>query len=229
MSRDELPPGLRDLGEQLREAAGRDIEIERRVAQRLRRGRWRRWLIVAVAAIASAGGIAIAQRLLDRSGPGEPRDRIQRRDAPAADPGVVVTSARPDPDGGPPWALRVFTNAQGLECVAIGRLRDGALGTYDEMRMFRKLPTVVPGTCDELDRTGLVIAINRRPQPEPRTIVYGLARGRSPVRVTIGGETHALRPGALGSFIDVRAGHLDLRGATVSTSIDGRTVTHDLG
>lgn len=229
MSREDLPPALRDLGEQLREAAARDIEVDRRVTERLRRGRWRRWLLVAVAALVSAGGIAVAQRLLDRSGPDQRRDQIQRRDAPAADPGVVVSSAMPDPGRGPPWALRVFTNAQGLECVAIGRLRNGALGTYDESRMFRKLPAVVPGTCEDLDRVALLVAVHHRPRPGARTIVYGLARERHPVRVTIAGRTHTLRPGAFGSFIDVRAGRLNLSGATVSTSVGGRTVRRGLG
>jgi hypothetical protein len=229
MSREELPPGLRDLGDQLREAAERDIEVERRVGQRLRRGRWRRWLIVAVAAIVSAGGIAVAQRLLDRSGSDEPHDRIQRRDAPGADPGVVVSSAVPDPSRGPPWALRVFTNTKGLECVAVGRLRNGALGTYDETRTFRKLPAIVAGTCERLDRVGLIVVVSRRPRPEARTIVYGLAGGRHSVRITIGGRTHTLRPGAFGSFLDVRAGRLTLSGARVSTSVAGRTVTRDLG
>lgn len=228
MSRNDLPPALRDLGEQLRKAAERDIEVERRVAQRLRTGRWRRWLFVAVAALVSAGGIAVAQRLLDRSGPDHPRDRIQRRDAPAADPGVVVSSAMPDPGRGPPWALRVFTNTEGLECVALGRLRDGALGTYDESRTFRRLPAVVAGTCEDLDRVDLLVTVRQRSQPDLRTIVYGLARGRRPVHITIGGRTHTVRPGAFGSFVDVRAGRLNLRGATASTSAGGRIVRRDL-
>ncbi len=228
MSRDDLPPVLRDLGDQLREAAARDIEVERRVAQRLRTGRWRRRLFVAVVALVSAGGIAVAQRLLDHSGPDQPRDRIQRRDRPAPDPGVVLSSATRDPGRGPPWALRVFTNAQGLECVALGRLRNGALGTYDESRTFRRLPAVVPGTCEDLDRVDLLVTVRQRSQPEARTIVYGLSRGRDPVRVTIGGKTHSLRPGPFGSFVDVRAGRLSLSGAVVSTSVGGRTVRHPL-
>jgi hypothetical protein len=229
MSRDELPPVLRDLGDQLREAAARDIEVERRVSQRLRSGRWRRRLFVALAALVSAGGIAVAQRLLDHSGPDHPRDRIQRPDRPAADPGVIVSSAVPDPGIGPPWALRVFTNTEGMECVALGRLRNGALGTYDETRTFRKLPAFVPGTCERLDRAGLLVLVQRRAWPDSRTIVYGLARDGHRVRVTIGGVTHMLRPAGFGSFIDVRAGRLNLSGAKVSTSVAGRTVTRGLG
>jgi hypothetical protein len=226
---DELPPALRNLREQLREAAARDIEVDSRVQQRLRRGRWRRWLIVAVAALVSAGGVAVAQRVFDREGPDTPPDRIQKRVGAAADPGVVTASATRDPGSGPPWALRVFTNPAGLECVAVGRLRGGAIGTYDAARTFHKLPVDVAGACESVDRSGLLVTISVRGLPEPRTIVYGLAREYGLVRVTIAGETRTLRPGPFGTFIDVRAGVLDRRGATASTTVAGHTVTRRLG
>jgi hypothetical protein len=229
MTHDELPPALRDLQDQLQVAAERDIEVERRVAQRLRRGRWRRGLLVAVAALVSAGGVAVAGRVLDRTGADEPRDRIERKVAPAADPGVIAASATPDPAGGPPWAMRVFANPAGLECVAVGRLADGALGTYDAAHTFRKLPETVAGACESLARVGLLVAVQRREQPTARTIVYGLTRGTQPVRVTIAGRTRMLRPGALGSFVDVRAGVFDMRGARASTTVAGATVSRRLG
>jgi len=229
MTPDELPPAFRGLRNKLREAAARDIEIEGRVAQRLRRGRWRRWLLVAVAAIVSAGGVAVAQRLLDSEGPDKPGDRIPQKVAPAADPGVIATSAAPDPNGGPPWALRVFTNPAGEECVAVGRLLNGTLGTYEETRRFRKLPADVSGACGPPGGAGLLVAVQHRGHPESRTIVYGLARERWPVQVTIAGQTRTLQPGALGSFVDVRAGNFDMRGATASTTVAGRTVMRSLG
>jgi hypothetical protein len=229
MTPDELPPALRNLREQLREAAARDIEVDSRVQQRLRRGRWRRWLIVAVAALVSAGGVAVAQRVFDRKGSDTPPDRIQPRVGPAADPGVVTASATPDPRSGPPWALRVFTNPAGLECVAVGRLLYGAIGTYDAARTFHKLPADVSGACEPVGRSGLLITTSVRGRHDPRTIVYGLAREYGPVRVTIDGKTRTLRPGPFGAFIDVRAGVLDMRGATASTTIRGSTVTRRLG
>lgn len=226
---DELPPALRNLREQLREAAARDIEVDSRVQRRLRRGRWRRWLIVAVAALVSAGGVAVAQRVFDRKGADTPPDRIQKGVGAAADPGVITASATPDPSGGPPWALRVFTNPAGLECVAVGRLLDGAIGTYDAARTFHKLPADVSGACEPVRRSGLLVTISVRGDPEPRTIVYGLAREYGLVRVTIAGKARTLRPGPFGTFVDVRAGVLDRRGATASTTVAGRTVTRRLG
>jgi hypothetical protein len=228
VNHDELPPALRDLQDQLRLAAERDVEVERRVAQRLRQGRWRRWLFVAVAAMVSAGGVAVADRIFDRTGTDETRDRVPRQDRPAADPGVITASATPDPAGGPPWAMRVFTNREGLECISVGRLLNGALGTYDAARTFRKLPVRISGACDSVARAGLLVTVHQRGLPEPRTIVYGLASGKQPVRVTIGGRTRTLRPGPFGSFIDVRAGLLDLRAALATTTVGGRFVSQPL-
>ncbi|HYH88681.1 MAG TPA: hypothetical protein VEX67_05580, partial [Solirubrobacteraceae bacterium] len=142
---DKLPPVLDDLREQLRDAAARDNEVERRVAQRVRRLRRRQWLLVALGAIVSFGGVAVAERALDRRGADRPADDLPPNAAPAADPGVVASSATPDPGGGPPWAVRVFTNRSGLDCIAVGRLVRGAIGTFDNTRTFRALPTVVSG------------------------------------------------------------------------------------
>jgi len=229
MTPDELPPALRELQDRLQRAAQRDIEIERRVAERVRRGRWRRWLLVAVAAIVSAGGVAVAQRVFDRKGADVPRDRVRQEESPAAERGVITTSARPDPSGGPPWAMRVFTNPQGLECIAVGRLLDATLGAYDHTRTFRALPAKFAGTCESLTRVGLIAVAHRRPYPEPRTIVYGLAREGRPVRITVAGETRTLQPGAFGSFVDVRAGVFDMAGASAATTVDGRTIRRRLG
>jgi hypothetical protein len=227
---DELPPALDDLRDQLREAAGRDNEIERRVAQRVRGARRRQWLLVAVAAIISFAGVAVAQRAFDREGPARPTVRdLPPPIAAAADPGVVSTSATPDPAGGPRWALRVFTNSSGLDCVAVGRILGGVLGTYDASRTFRALPPHVSGACERLGHSGLLVAVQRRAGPQPRTIVYGLARDGRPVRITIAGETRTVEPGGLGSFIDVRSGLADMRGGIVTTTVAGRPARRRLG
>lgn len=226
---DELPPALRDLGEQLRAAAARENEVERRVERRLRRGRWRRWPLAVVAGLVSVGGVAVADRLAGGRGDDVEPDRVPRAGAPAADSGIIATSATSDPDGGPPWALRVFTNAAGEDCITVGRLMDGTLGMYDDTRTFHALPRRVVGACEAVGDTGLLVAAQIRGQPLPRTIVYGLARDRRPVRITIGGRTTTLRPGALGSFIDLRVGILNLRGAEVATTAGGRPLRRRLG
>ncbi|MDX6719014.1 MAG: hypothetical protein QOJ63_1268, partial [Solirubrobacteraceae bacterium] len=131
--------------------------------------------------------------------------------------------------GGPSWGLRVFASSDGLDCVAVGRISGGALGTYDASRTFRALPPRVSGACERVAHSGLLVAAQRRPLPQPRTIVYGLARDGQPVRITIAGKTRTVRPGGLGSFIDVRRGLADMSGATVTTTVAGHLVRRRLG
>lgn len=227
---DELPAALRDLRDQLREAAARDIEIERRVAQRVHRGRRHRWLPVVISTIVAYAGVAIAQRGPDREGPARPLDRdLPPVIATGADADFVATSVTADPYGGPPWALRVFTNPAGMDCVALGRALGAVLGTYDASHTFRPLPPRVSGACDRVGHSGMLVVVQRRVSPQPRTIVYGLARDGQPVRITIARTTHTVAPGGLGSFIDVRPGLADLRGASASTTVAGRPVRRALG
>jgi hypothetical protein len=225
----ELPSGLAGLRDQLREAASREIEIEARVRSRLRRRSWRRVVPVAAVAVVAIAGVAVAQRALDREGTPLPADRLPAAAAAAADPGIVASSATRDPGGGPPWTLRVFTNPAGEDCFALGRLTSGRLGTYDRTRTFRALPHRVSGACDSLGRAGLLAAVTRAGGAQPRTVVYGLARDRRPVRVTLGGTTTTVTPRGLGSFIVVRRGVLDMRGASASTTAGDRTVRRKLG
>lgn len=224
---DQLPPVLDDLRDQLRAAAARDNEIEQRVAQRVRRGRRRHWLLLALGALISFGGVAVAERALDRRGADHRADGIPADAAPAAKPGVVTDSATPDPGGGLPWVMRVFTNRAGQECITVGRLRNGVIGTVNARRTFRALPDRAPGVCQSLATSGLLVAVHYDPAPS-RTVVYGLARDQRPVKVTVAGETRTVAAGALGTFIDVREGLADMRGASATTTVGGRPVRQAL-
>ena len=228
-----LPPVFDDLRDQLREAAARDIAIESaveaRVAARGRSGRRRQWLLVTLAALVTFGGVAVAERAINRTGPDVAPDIIPRDVAPASGEGIVTNSAAADPGGGPPWAVRVFTNAAGLDCGAVGRLLNGRLGTYDQSRTFRALPARVSGVCEPLATTGLLAAAQRHALAPSRTIIFGMARDRRPVRVTMAGETRTITPGGLGTFVDVRTGLGDRRGIVVATTAGGRPIERDLG
>ncbi len=232
MNRD-LPPVLDDLRDQVREAAARDIaieaQVEARVAERGRRGRRRQWLLVTLGALVTFGGVAVAERAINRTGPDLAADVLPSAVAPAAGQGIVTNSAAADPGGGPPWAVRAFTNAAGLDCVAVGRLMNGRLGTYDQSRTFRALPTRVSGVCEPLATSGLLVAAQRHAQAPSRTIIFGMSRDRRPVRITMAGETRTITPGGLGTFVDVRTGLGDRRGIVVSTTAGGRTIERDLG
>ena len=125
--------------------------------------------------------------------------------------------------------MRVFTNRDGLDCVAVGRLLDGKIGIFDNTRTFRALPAHISGTCERVATSGLLAAAQYNPSAPQRTIVFGIARDRRPVRVTIAGLTRTVSPGGLGTFIDVREGVVDMTGASVATTVGGRTIRRRLG
>lgn len=217
MSRFEhLPPAMRDLGDQLTRAAEREIEVERRLADRERQGRGRRRLRRAALALIVAVGVPAgswAGVSLVHDGGTLEADRLPEQAREAA-PGVISASAVDDPAGGPPWALKTFANAAGEDCVAVGRLYDGQLGQM-RGRTFVAFPAQVSGACGSLRRDGAVIAVQQRPEPA-RTVVYGLAELRRPVLVELEGRRYEVQPGAMGSFLLVLEGRRDLTGASAS-------------
>jgi hypothetical protein len=230
-----LPPSLQEFGHRLKEAAEIQIEKEREEnsqqrgqdrSRRLRRGT----LLGALAAILlPAGVIAGATTVLSEDGiPLLGESDLPSDVRPAVDPGIRLESAVSDPAGGLPWALRVFTNQQGQECATVGRLRGGVLGQLRDTE-FRPFPEGVPGVCGSLAEEGLLVGVERRGQPQPRTVVYGLTSGRDAVSVTTGGDTLQVEPGSLGSYIIVLEGVQQLRGATVRTTLDGQVRERALG
>jgi hypothetical protein len=227
---DPLPPALADLREQFRAAAARELAVEREVERRVqvrtrRRRRPARLASIVAAAVFALAGVAFAAGLLDRDGPSLAPEG-QALDGQSADPGVIVSSAVPDPGGGPPWALKLVSNDRGEECVLVGRLRDGVLGRVRD-GVFQPLPAVAQGFCADLSQEPLLAAVEQWPHPT-RTVIYGVSRGRGTVDVTIGGSRTRLRTAGLGTYLFVRRGKLDPGGASVSARIDGRRVVHPL-
>jgi hypothetical protein len=223
-NQERLPPMLAELGRELRAAAERDIEIERQVHAREDARRWprrrRNALIFAVGALACAGAGAGASGVFDAD-EGRPieRDPAPQMGDPAADPNVVTSSATADPAGGLPWAVKVFTNDAGQDCVRVGRLRAGALGRVVDGR-FRALPDDASATaCADLERQPLLVARQAVPGADARTIVYGIARDRRPVKVTLGGPAAVVRPRGQGAFVVVRRG---IAGTTAVETTDAR-------
>jgi hypothetical protein len=198
-----LPPGLEDFGTRLTRAAA--IEIEDRKRQR-RRSRLRNLGLPVVAALTTAAVAAGAAKVVG-GGEGDPIDRsndaVGTNSQAAKDPAVVVASAVPDPSGGPPWVVRVYTNTTGRACVQAGRLRaDGTFGLIQRGK-FRALPSTVPGTCSGRERP--LFATERRSEPA-RTLVYGLAPDGAAVTVHAGTTIKRARLAGLGAFVLVFAG-----------------------
>ncbi len=62
---------------------------------------------------------------------------------PNADEGVTIPGSAhllglrvPDPDGGPPWGLRVLRTTRGLMCLQVGRVDDGRIGVLGQNGAF---------------------------------------------------------------------------------------------
>ena len=230
-----LPPSLQEFGHRLKQAAELQIEQEReeRAQQRPepKRGRPHRraWLAAVAAILLPAGAVAGATAVFSEDGvPLQAENDLPTDVQPAVDPGVRLESAVADPEGGLPWALKVFTNQEGQDCATVGRLRGGLLGQL-RGKEFRPFPEGVPGVCGNLAEAGVIAAVDRRRDPQPRTVVYGLTAGRDPVSVTIDGEVRHVDPGPLGSFVIVFEGAQQLRGATLRTAVDGQVRELELG
>jgi hypothetical protein len=211
-------PSLRALGDRLGDAAAREIDAER---QR-RRGRHplRPALLGALVAVLVGAGTVTATRVFTGSGDPVPGDRVG-----TAQPGVLADSADADPAGGLPWAVRVFVDDDGDECLQLGRLRDGVLGMV-QSGQFRAYEGEPNGICGGLRRDGYLAAVERRTDPAARTIVYGIVRVHDPVRIRFRGVDETVRPGALGAFVAAYDGIRD--GGTVTLTVDGRRVTRPL-
>ena len=222
MSRDpDLLPGLRTLGDRLGDAAEREIAAGHAAGPRRRR-RYRPLSVAAVVATLAGAGAVTATDVF--TGSGEP---VPDEPSSTSQPGVLTDSSAADPGGGLPWALRVFVDDRGRECLQLGRLRDGKLGIVlnGQFRPFEGRPQ---SSCGELAVDKFMTIVETRPHPA-RTTVYGITQSRSPLRIRLGGSVRTVRPGALGAYVTVYAGMRDLSGATISTVVDGRRITRRLG
>lgn len=199
-----LPPSLDDLGERLREAAAREAEVDRRVERLRRRYRRRAAAAVVLGLVVPIGGVAGADRLLDREG--EPSSGLPPGDSPelvAAGDGLVPASATADPDGGPPWVMRVFVNRKGEECVDVGRMRRGRFGQVTPDGAFHHQPRPGSGMCGKLAADEGFWVMQQDWPHLRRVVVYGLAPAGARVDLDVDGRVRAVTAGALGTWIVV--------------------------
>jgi hypothetical protein len=213
-------PSLETLGERLGDAAAREIAAEQ---ERRRRFRIKPFLLGVVVATLVGAGAVTATDVFTGSGDPVPEERQG-----ASQAGVLTDSAAADPGGGLPWAMRVFVDAGGKECMQLGRLRDGVLGMV-QSGQFRPYQGEPNGMCGDLRDTGYFSAVERRTYPAKRTIAYGLVRSDDPVRVRFGEEVRTVQPGALGAYIAVFEGVKDPSTGSVTLTVDGRRITRPLG
>lgn len=190
---DDMLPALRSVGDQLHEAARRELAPVQR-----RRRRRRRILVIAVGLLLLAAAVAGAARLI---AVGEPvNDTRQREGLAPRSPGRIVVRAS-DPDGGLPWAGRAYTSRDGRECILAGRQRGFSLGVIKD-GTFHAYPPDARGVCGDLARTGLLQSAVTFTEPKIRTVVFGRTRpGVTVVRVAGPGRPRDVRVGPAGAFL----------------------------
>lgn len=127
-----------------------------------------RWLLILVPAllILTAGGLALGG-VIEIGSPATP----EFSSTAAGFGPLALGSSRiepvstPDPAGGPPWGLRVFSTKEGVGCIQVGRLLDGRLGALGEDGAFGddgRFHEVPAGTsvrffaCSALDANGRI-------------------------------------------------------------------------
>jgi hypothetical protein len=144
------------LGEALSAAAHRQ-ETDRRT-------RWsvRSWLshrlgaaVAALAFVLTGGAIAVAATGLLSGGPvpavGEKPIPDVGNGVPAPGGSHLLALRVADPEGGPPWGMRVVHTTRGSTCVQMGRVQDGQLGQigidgayHDDGRFHPLSPDILP-------------------------------------------------------------------------------------
>lgn len=127
----------------------------------------RAWM-VAVPALLAGVGVAFAAGAFQV---GAPAKVVEEFVSPNASFGTVVAGSvrvlsvtAPDPEGGPPWGLRVFDTSRGAGCVQVGRLVGGQIGAlgvdgaFGNDGHFHALPVAAtnPMTCVALDANGQI-------------------------------------------------------------------------
>jgi hypothetical protein len=154
----------------------RDLVRAARVQAKRRRRRWgrvsTRGLIVALAALlVVAGGSIAAGNLLF----GADEHETQPAGSFGADtvlPGSTKLLAvrTEDPDGGPPWGLRLYKTESGSTCVQVGRVNAGQLGivgsdgAFDDDGRFHRIP-IQTSNCVGPNDTGRGMGGGFEPRP----------------------------------------------------------------
>ena len=188
-----------------------------------------RTLKTAAAMVATAAlGVSAASALVS------PTPAPVTQHSPVAIPGSDrAGQAVPDPTGAIPWGVRQYVSTSGGSCIEAGRISDGRFGQIRPDGAFNELPLQQGGTCGDLAKEPVLLAINHYPaagQRPARTVLFGLARSDvSALEVT--GPDGVRRPlvaGAGGGFVLPLAGTIAPTDLPVRvTLISGEQMTFD--
>jgi hypothetical protein len=186
-------------------------------------------LIIVMVLLAAAGAAAV---LLISEGsplPSPSAADVAPWEHPVSSSAMLAGLDARDPEGGPPWDVRIFHSSSGETCTAVGQIFNGKFGIVGLDHVFRALPVTGVDACGSPGIAGPVLAGARqfagRTAGEARTVVNGIAGAgaRSVTAYGPGGERR-LTLGPQGSFITAYRGLLgEVRPRIVVTTANGRT------
>lgn len=128
------------------------------------------------------------------------RDPARATADPAQRAPIVVTA--PDPGGSLPWAARIYTSADGSECIVAGRLNAGRLGRLVR-GVFRPLPREALAMCGQLDPRRFFYTTVRADGEPSRSLLYGRAGEDIKALSIAAGGKRDVRVGPGGAFLVV--------------------------
>lgn len=165
----------------------------------------RRLSLAAAILLAAAAGMASASVL--RAGADEPPPDPAE---PLGAEGRTIGDAVPDPDGGPPWAVRVSVTPSGRRCAMTGRVDGEAFGPLDGAGEVVDTGPSFSGSCAAAGAEPVQLAVARYPSAPggaARSVLFGVAEeDAGSIAVTHDGTSETIEPDDEGTFLVVREG-----------------------
>ena len=157
-------------------------------------GRWRRAPLISLGVGLVLVGCAFGAGLIQLGAPAKTTLTFSnpRAELGALVPGTVrlLPVATPDPQGGPPWGMRVLSTTRGVGCIQVGRLVDGKLGAlgqdgaFGDDGRFHELPvssSFDQFACAALDGKGRIFNnVTVGDQPASAAWFFGSSTGCVP-------------------------------------------------
>jgi hypothetical protein len=144
-----------------------------------------------------------------------------------------LDQAAPDPEGGPEWKVRLSDSTTGGECAEPGRAIGGRFGSIDRDGAFHDLPLDQGGTCGDLSKEPVILAVNAYPAGDhrpARTVLFGVASSDvAGISVAQPGGSAIAHPGtgARGGFLVPLAGAIAPQQLPVTVTLrDGRQIAY---
>ena len=214
------------MAEPLRVLEALGDEFERVATEPPRRPRPARTLLVAIAVLLGAAGVAGATSYVLT---GSPIPGANEQDIPLDQrlkPGTarLAGAEAEDPDGGPRWELRISRSQTGELCTAVGQVQDGTFGLVGLDGRFRELPLQGVDACgsDPEARPAFIGAREfAADRPEDRRTVVNGVGGEALEEVEVEGAEVARGDG--GTFLAVFRGGVDRARRTVRLRFEDGT------